>query len=359
MAFNLKNYNFALGKHHDKNVIWVQFPNDVTLRNELKQHFPSVLFSWSNKCWYLYDVRAIRAQLGLQEKTVLEKINTKQIAEINRPALQRMHETLLLKAYSQNTIKSYLSEFVQLLVTLNNFDVNTLTAERLRSYMLYCTKKLKLSENTLNSRMNALKFYFEQVMNYEKMFFQEIPRPKSKSALPKVLSKKEILRIFEQVHNLKHQIVLKLCYGMGLRVSEIVNLNISNIDSKRMLVHIENSKGKYDRYVPLPQSILESLRYYFKKYRPNEFLFEGQHGVQYSIRSVQTIFKTAMRKAKIKKNIGIHGLRHSYATHLLEAGTDMIFIQKLLGHKDVRTTQIYAKVTNNQLSKVKSPLDDL
>jgi len=359
MGFELKKYKFEIGQHHDKNVIWVRFPNDVRLRNEPKQRFPSARFSWSNKCWYLNDVKTIREILGLQKKTAFEKMDTGQIAEINRPALERMHETLLLKSYSQNTIKNYCGEFAQLLVMLKNVDVNTLTPERLRSYMLYCTKELKLSENTLNSRMNAIKFYFEQVLGHDKLFFQEIPRPKSKSSLPKVLSKKEIVRLFEQVHNLKHQIILKLCYGMGLRVSEIVSLKISNIDSERMLVHIENSKGKKDRYVPLPESILEDLRAYFKEYRPKEFLFEGQYGGQYSVRSVQAIFKTAMKKAKIRKTIGIHGLRHSYATHLLEVGTDMVFIQKLLGHKDVRTTQIYAKVTNKQLSKVKSPLDNL
>lgn len=359
MSFDLNKYKFEVGQHRDKNVIWVRFPNDATLRNELMQRFPSVQFSWSNKCWYLSDVKAIREQLGLNEKTAFERIDTEQIAEINRTALQRMHETLLLKGYSQNTIKSYCGEFMQLLTILKNVDVNTLTPERLRSYLLYCTKDLKLSESTLNSRLNAIKFYFEQVQGHDKLFFQDIPRPKSKSSLPKVLSKKEIVRLFEQVDNLKHQIILKLCYGMGLRVSEIINLKIADIDSGRMLVHIQNAKGKKDRYTPLPESILEDLREYYKEFKPKDYLFEGLYGGQYSVRSVQAIFKTAMKKAKIKKTIGIHGLRHSYATHLLEAGTDMVFIQKLLGHKDVRTTQIYAKVTNDQLSKIKSPLDDL
>ena len=358
MGFELKKYKFELGQHRNKNVIWIRFPNDVTLRNELKQRFSSARFSWSNKCWYLNDVKAIREQLGMEEKTAFEKNDTGRIAEINRLALQRMHETLLLKAYSPNTIKCYCGEFVQLLVTLRDVNVDSLTPERLRSYMLYCTKELKLSENTLNSRMNAIKFYFEQVLTQEKLFFDEIPRPKKKELLPKVLNQKEIKRLFEQVDNIKHLVVLKLCYGMGLRVSEIVNLKISNIDSERMLVHIENSKGKKDRYVPLPETVLEDLRDYFIEYRPKEFLFEGQFGGQYSVRSVQSIFKTAMKKAKIKKTIGIHGLRHSYATHLLEAGTDMVFIQKLLGHKDVKTTQIYAKVTNKHLSRVKSPLDN-
>jgi site-specific recombinase XerD len=146
---------------------------------------------------------------------------------------------------------------------------------------------------------------------------------------------------------------------MGLRVSEIVNLKIANIDSRRMIVHLEAAKGKQDRYVTLPSSILDDLRNYYRVYQPKIYLFEGQYGGQYAIRSVQMVFKNAMRKAKINKSVGIHGLRHSYATHLLECGTDMLFIQKLLGHKDIKTTEIYAKVSNRQLGNIKSPLDDL
>jgi len=207
--------------------------------------------------------------------------------------------------------------------------------------------------------MNAIKFYFDQVLQREKFFFEEIPRPKKKSLLPKVIDKKDITKIFANVDNPKHLLMLKLCYGMGLRVSEIVNLKITDIDSKRMQVHIEAAKGKKDRYVTLPTSILDDLRNYYRTYRPNVYLFEGQYGGQYAIRSVQAVFKKAMQKAKINKSVGIHGLRHSYATHLLECGTDMVFIQKLLGHKDMRTTEIYAKVSNRQLGKIKSPLDDL
>ena len=126
-----------------------------------------------------------------------------------------------------------------------------------------------------------------------------------------------------------------------------------------MLVHIEAAKGKKDRYVTLPSTILNDLRNYYKVYRPENYLFEGQYGGQYTIRSVQTVFKNAMRKAKINKTVGIHGLRHSYATHLLECGTDMSFIQKLLGHNNIKTTAIYAKISNRQLGNIKSPLDDL
>ncbi|MCL2410285.1 MAG: site-specific integrase [Treponema sp.] len=282
-----------------------------------------------------------------------------QIHPVNHTALKRMHELLLLKAYSPNTIKTYCNEFAQLLYLLKNNPVDSLTPQRLRSYFLFCVKTLNLSENIIHSRMNAVKFYFEQVLGHEKMFFEEIPRPKKKSLLPKVISKGDIAKILDHTDNLKHILMLKLCYGMGLRVSEIVNLKIKDIDSKRMLVHIQGAKGKKDRYVTLPESALSDLRNYYKLYRPKDYLFEGQYGGQYAVRSVQAVFRNAMQKAKVNKSVGIHGLRHSYATHLLESGTDMIFIQKLLGHRDIKTTEIYAKVSNRHLQNVKSPLDDL
>jgi len=143
--------------------------------------------------------------------------------------------------------------------------------------------------------------------------------------------------------------MLKLCYGMGLRVSEIINLKIEDIDSGNMQVLIQQSKGKKNRYVNLPESILEQLRTYYKEYKPKKYLFEGQYGDQYSIRSVQAVFKTAMRKAKIRKKIGIHGLRHSFATHLLENGTEIKFIQELLGHSNIKTTLVYTHVSEKNI----------
>jgi site-specific recombinase XerD len=292
-------------------------------------------------------------------KTEMGKAALSQIHPVNLEALKRMHELLLLKSYSPNTIRTYCSEFSQLLVLLRDIPVDTLTPERLRSYFLYCVTKLKLSENLIHSRLNAIKFYFEQVLYREKVFFKEIPRPKKRSLLPKVLSKNDITKMFSKVYNPKHLLMLRLCYGMGMRVSEVVNLKVRDIDSHRMVVHIEAAKGKVDRYVTLPTSILDDLRKYYRTSRPKKYLFEGQFGEQYAIRSVQAVFKSAMYKAKINKSVGIHGLRHSYATHLLECGTDMYFIQKLLGHKDIKTTEIYAKVGNRQLGSVRSPLDDL
>ncbi len=210
----------------------------------------------------------------------------------------------------------------------------------------------------MHSRLNAIKFYYEQVLHREKFFFN-IPRPQRPEKLPKVLNGREIKKLFSGTTNLKHRMILMLTYGMGLRVSEVVHLKVADIDSQRMQVLIEAAKGKKDRYVNLPHTILEDLRNYYKEYKPKKYLFEGQYGGQYAIRSVQAVFKTAMKQAKIDKRVGVHGLRHSYATHLLEAGTDMTFIQHLLGHNNIKTTQIYAKVGRKEIQKVKSPLDRL
>jgi len=359
MPFDSKNYQFSTGEHHDKQVVFVKFPYDQVLISDLKGKFSTAKWSVSQKCWFLPDNPAIRKEVGMELKTEMGKAAISKIHPINYPALERLNEQLLLKGYSPNTIRTYNVEFSQLLYLLKDVPVDSLTPDRLRSYILYCVKDLKLSENVIHSRLNALKFYFEQVLHRDKIFFKEIPRPKKKSMLPKAFSKKDVAQLFANVTNPKHALMLKLCYGMGLRVSEIVNLKLSDIDSGRMLVHIESAKGKQDRYVTLPASILDDLRKYYLELRPKVYLFEGQYGGQYSIRSVQNVFKIAMQKAKINKEVGIHGLRHSYATHLLEGGTDMHFIQKLLGHKDIKTTEIYAKVSNRQISNIKSPLDEL
>jgi len=356
---NLQHYQFSPGEHRGKNVIFAHFPSNPARLAELKEKFRAAKWIVSKKCWYLPDVDAVRKELGIPLKTQPGKTVLGQIHPVNQVALKRMHELLLLKAYSPNTIKTYCAKFAQLLYPLKDTPVDTLTSERLRSYFLYCVTTLKLSENIIHSRINAIKFYFEQMLRREKIFFTEFPRPQKRSSLPKVLSKNDIAKIFAQVDNPKHSLMLRLCYGMGLRVSEITKLKITDIDSQRMLVHIEAAKGKKDRYVPLPSSVLDSLRDYYRVYRPQTYLFEGQYGGQYAVRSVQAVFKQAMRKAKINKLTGIHGLRHSYATHLLECGTDMFFIQKLLGHKDIKTTAIYAQVSNRQLSNITSPLDTL
>ena len=349
-------FRFETAEHHDKDVIFIYLDNNSKMNTRVKK-LAGVKWSQTKKAWYVSDNQLYRQKFGLPFKPVGKEVLS-HIHPENQPALLLFIETLQLKAYSESTIKTYRNEFAQLLYLLKNVPVNTLTSTRLRSYFLYCTNTLKLTENTLHSRMNAVKFYFEQVLHQEKLFF-EIPRPKKPSQLPKVISQADIQKLFIATKNLKHSLMLKLCYGMGLRVSEIVNLKIVDIDSKTMRVFIERAKGKKDRYTNLPESILQQLREYYKIYKPQIYLLEGQYGEQYSVRSVQKVFKNALKKANINKNISVHGLRHSFATHLLENGTDIKFIQELLGHNDIKTTLRYIHVSTQSLKNIKSPLDNL
>lgn len=281
-----------------------------------------------------------------------------EVDDVNKPALKELVTQLTLEGYSKSTIKTYSQEFLQLLKILKTHEVNSLSAEKQRSYFLYCHQKLRLSENLIHSRMNAIKFYFEKVLKKDKIFL-DVPRPKKAGLLPKALSTTDIKRMLMKEQNLKHALLLKLCYGLGLRVSEIVNLKITDIDSGRMQVLISRAKGKKDRYVILPDSILNHLREYYQLYRPKIYLFEGQNGDQYAVRSAQQVFYKAMRNAGINKKVGVHALRHSYATHLIEQGTDIRFVQELLGHASLKTTMIYTHLTDSTKRKIKSPLDHI
>lgn len=344
----------SFGTHNNKNVIWIRFSYHQHLNKEMTAI--SARWSASQKCWYVPDNAHFRqlfklSPLPLGGKAVFQKLSSE-----NATALEALRQALVLKAYSPSTQKTYMTEFAQLLYILKNVPVQSLNAMKLKSYFLYCIEKLKISENQLHSRINAIKFYWEQVLNQPKITVQ-IPRPKKPSSLPKVLSKEDIRKMLNVLENPKHRLMLGICYGMGLRVSEVVNIKITDIDSSRMQVLVEAAKGKKDRYVNLPESILADLRSYYKSFQPKKYLFEGQHGGQYAKRSAQAVFKQAMQKAKINKAVGIHALRHSYATHLHEYGTDISLIQKLLGHNDVKTTQRYTHVSNRVLNGIKSPLD--
>ncbi len=356
VALDKSRLKVEAARHQDRDVLLINFPYEAGLIAQVRA-LPGARWSRTLRSWHVQDNAHYRQLFGLPPKEA-GKGALARVGPVNYPALKRYMETLQLMGYSPSTVRTYSNEFAQLLLTLDETPVNSLTPERLRDYMVYCTNKLKLSESTLHSRLNAIKFYYENVLHRQK-FFAEIPRPKKGRTLPKHLSQRDVKRLFQYTPNLKHNTLLRLCYGLGLRVSEVVNLRIADIDSGNMQVHVRRAKGKKDRYVPLPASILGQLRTYFKQFRPKEFLFEGQHGGAYSARSAQQVFKHSMRLAGINKQVGIHSLRHSYATHLLEAGTDISLIQKLLGHENIKTTLIYAEITNQQLAQVKSPLDTL
>jgi len=196
------------------------------------------------------------------------------------------------------------------------------------------------------------------VLKREKLPYVYIDRPFKEKILPTVLSEEEVKQIINCVSNLKHKAILLTIYSAGLRISEAVNLKIADIDSKRKVIIIKDAKGKKDRNSLLSEKLLVVLREYFKQYKPKIWLFEGQFGGRYSDRSIQNVFRKACIDAKIMKKVSVHSLRHSFATHLLERGTDLRYIQELLGHSSSKTTEIYTHITRKGMEQVKSPLDN-
>lgn len=283
------------------------------------------------------------------------------ISTVNAHVIPNMQAHLILKAYSASTIRTYLGEMKQLLTLLKDIPADNLETVHLKRYLLFCHEKLHLTENTLHSRMNALKFYYEQVLGKEK-FFWEIPRPKKQLQLPNFFNQNEITAILNSVDNVKHKTMLMLAYSSGLRVSEVVSIRTKDIDSSRMCILIKQAKGKKDRIVKLSPVLLIMLREYWNRYKParDGVLFEGQYsGEPYSTRSLQLVLAAAKQKAGVLKPGSIHALRHSFATHLLDKGTDVTMIMKLLGHNDIKTTLRYLHVTNRDMLQIISPLDDL
>ena len=304
--------------------------------------------------------KPVPVNYGLINKEAIVYKNGK-ISAINAHILPAMEQRLKLKAYSPSTIKTYLGEMTQLLVILNTIPADDLTPEHLKRYLVHCYEKLKLTENTLHSRINAMKFYYEQVLKREK-FFWEIPRPKKQFILPKVLGESELKKLFTSLQNKKHKAILFTAYSAGLRVSEVVNLELKHIDRSRMQLLIKNAKGKKDRYVMLSPLLLDIITNYYKssKPQPKKFVFEGpEPGTCYSSSSMQKIFQIARKNAGIKKEVSFHSLRHSFATHLLEKGIDITYIRDLLGHFDIKTTARYLHVKREQLVNIESPLDGL
>jgi len=274
-------------------------------------------------------------------------------------AVQEFIDHLTLKRYSENTIKIYKEQIIKFFQFFKTIEPTKLTDENVKGYMLALLNKKKISLSYQKQVISAIKFYFEKILHREtKKYYFEIPRSDERK-LPIVLSKNEIKKILNCTTNLKHKTILSTIYSAGLRLSEVVNLKISDIDNERMLITIKGGKGKKDRNTILSKELLVLLREYFKEYKPKVWLFEGEIGDQYSTRSVQELYYKALKKSGIKKKTSIHTLRHSFATHLLENGEDVRKIQILLGHKNIKTTEIYTHITNAGLKSIPSLLDEL
>jgi integrase/recombinase XerD len=281
-----------------------------------------------------------------------------QVNSENFIALQSYVNEIKVRQYSESTLKNYRIEFIRLLCLLKDRKVGELTEEQIKSYLLWLIQQKKYSEAQVHTAINAIKFYFEKVLHQPKVVYQ-LPRPVKPLQLPRVHAKEQVEQMINKTTNLKHKCLLMVAYAGGLRVSEIASLKIADIDSKRMTIFVERAKGKKDRMVPLSPVLLKNLREYFKAYRPRKYLFEGAPGEPYTVRSIQMVFQKAKAQNNILMKGGIHTMRHSYATHLLEGGTDIRFIQELLGHNSLKTTIRYTHVSMKHLQQIRSPLDDL
>jgi site-specific recombinase XerD len=267
-------------------------------------------------------------------------------------------EKLSILRYSPNTIKTYCDCFKEFINYHNTKDIDHITQPEIMVYLRYLVEERCISSSYQNQAINAIKFYYEKVLGGQRRVYY-IERPRREKTLPTVLSEQEIKSIIQSIVNLKHKTMIMLSYSSGLRVGELLNLKIKDIDSDRMQILVRDGKGKKDRVTLLSVRVLEQLRKYFIDYRPKNYLFEGAAGGSYSERSIQQVLKAAVQKTRINKHVTMHTLRHSFATHLLENGTDLRYIQHLLGHSNPKTTEIYTHITTKGFDQLKSPLDNL
>jgi site-specific recombinase XerD len=373
----MKKITLSSAKHRHKNVLTIRFRYDIEIKEHLKK-LKDILWSQTLRCFYLelslenlrlvfkhlkekqWIVEYLELQPFIDKSKVVEKQKShliNQLPESSKLDLERYKKWLFQKRLSENTVNTYLDvtrTYIKYALLKKSDLFSTKLVEAFNYDYIYTPNR---SVSYQNQFISGIKKFYE----YKGYYYDEIPleRPKKEKKLPIVLSGDELKSIFSSISNLKHKTLLSLLYSAGLRIGEALNLEISDIDSKRMLIHIKQGKGKKDRYTLLSDSFIKILREYYKAYKPKKYLFEGQKNEKYSNTSAQKVLKNALFKTGIKKKVTLHTLRHSFATHLLEKGTDIRYIQELLGHSSPKTTMIYTHVTEPSLKKIKNPFDDL
>lgn len=372
--------------HREQEVIQLLFARNEALQSLIRQN-KSVRWSQSMTCWYLpfsqsvvselvkllsgkayLDYTAVKAEGAVlaaaapSEPVARNKVRTVDLATLNvlhKKKLENFRQWMRSRRYSDNTIDTYTDALTTFLRFFWKKELSSITNEDVIYFNNKYILENKLSASFQNQVVNAIKLFFRTVENRQ-LDPSIIHRPKRAKVLPNVLSKEEIKAILTALTNVKHRAMLSLIYSCGLRRSELLHLKLNDIDSKRGLIVIRKAKGMKDRIVPLSLKILQMLQDYFVAYKPKEWLFEGQGGTgPYDERSLASVLQQALEKAKIDKPVTLHWLRHSYATHLLESGTDLRYIQEILGHSRSTTTEIYTHVSNKSIQRVISPFDSL
>lgn len=356
--------------HRHKMCIGIYWQNNARVENAVR-NFPGRLFSMSNRCWYIpYTMEQLE-----KLRMALEKVSTVVVndnPEQNLPALVLLPEiklpevmlppdyleTLIRLRYSAATVENYVAQFKAFLSFIHPDDHRAINEETIKRYLLHLVKVKQVSISTQNQAINAIKFYLERVLQGERKEYY-VERPLKEWKLPAVLSEEEVQALLMHTNNLKHRCMLFFLYSAGLRISELLSLKPDAIDPDRGVIYVYGGKGKKDRVTLLSRVAYTYMREYVKKYKPVTWLFEGPDGGPYSSRSVNNIIKRSCRLAGITRRVSAHTLRHSFATHLLERGTDLRYIQTLLGHESSLTTERYTHVTKKGFELLVSPLDNL
>lgn len=368
------------GIHQGTDVVFLSFDKDFKLVQIVKT-LDHVRWSQSQAKWYILkrnfnlseffkqlqetffiDYSAFKTTSPSQPEKPAQtndQIKTRSISELKNAQINTFRTWMKQKRYSDSTINTYTTSLKTFFDFYSDKAVEEITNDDLVRFNHDYIIKKRLSASFQNQILNSIKLFYSRLYKV-KLDISEIERPRRGRKLPNVLSKEEVKLILNALSNVKHRTMLSLVYACGLRRSELLNLKPGNVDSKRGILIILNAKGQKDRIIPISEKTIEMLRDYYKMYKPKVWLFEGEEpNSNYSAASIYKVLQMAVIRAKINKKVSLHWLRHSYATHLLEAGTDLRYIQTLLGHKSSKTTEIYTHVSTDSLKNIKSPFDDM
>jgi integrase/recombinase XerD len=368
--------------HREARQVRIDFQRDAMIMKRLRQ-LPGLRWSKSNVCWYVPETQDIVSHIykmlqpeaivdysgmpAVNGAIVLNHQRHAKVIQVGLPVLQESHakaarsfeDWMRARRYSDNTVSTYGDALRIFLRYFHGHDLVDISNEDLVEFNNQYILAKKLSSSYQNQVINAVKLFF-RTMESKKMSPELIYRPKRARPLPNVLSKEEVKEILQSQRNIKHRSMLSLIYSCGLRRSELLALKLNDVDHLRHLLIIRRAKGKKDRIAPLSLKMEHLLREYYAAYKPTEWVFEGQRsGEPYNERSLGHVLKQAVQKAGIQKPVTLHWLRHSYATHLLEAGTDLRYIQEILGHSRSTTTEIYTHVSTHNIQRVISPFENL
>lgn len=353
-------------RHKGEKRVKLIFDFDVDIMNLLDTR-EDVAWSRTMNCWHVKYAETYLEDLEKLFKGVARIVDKSSssrrhiygtLGSGHLKALKQFKVYLQTRRYSPRTIQQYGKRVQDFLRFYHDKEIDIITNEDVKYYIYEVMIKQNASYVMQNQLLTSLKLFLS-IVGESKIDVENIEPAKRSRKLPEVFSKNEIEKILQATQNLKHRTLLLITYGCGLRRSEIGNILIKDVNPERKLILIRNAKGRKDRYVPLSKGLADALRNYYKVYKPQKYLFETKPGVPYPAETAYKVFKNALAKSGVDKKVGIHTLRHSYATHLLENGTDLRYIQEILGHKSSKTTEIYTHVSNKNISNINSPADDL